>query len=243
MTDPSSPFAPPPGRGGPQHIPRPEGAVAGRPAPWAALSDEVRGSLTVAAVGARLAARGPGRRRADGFRPALHTGESAVLVALYEDAGAVWVVLTRRSPRLRSHRWEVAFPGGRCEPGETPWATALREAAEEVALDPAIVEPVGELDRFVTVGSRSLVHPLVGRLSHRPELAPAPDEVEHILHVPLAELAADEVFREELWPLGDTLRPITFFELAGDTVWGATAAMLRQLLVVAFALDDEPLTA
>jgi 8-oxo-dGTP pyrophosphatase MutT (NUDIX family) len=167
---------------------------------------------------------------------------SAVLVAIYDDAGEPHVVLTRRSPHMRTHTWEVSFPGGRSDGQESPWETALREAREEIALDPRLVRPIGELDRFVTVGSRSLVHPVVGALAGRPELEPSPDEVEQILHVPISELLLDGVFREELWPIGGTLRPITFFELVGNTVWGATAAMLRQLLSVAVGLEDGGLT-
>jgi hypothetical protein len=83
---------------------------------------------------------------------------------------------------------------------------------------------------------------MVGALAARPELVPAPEEVEHILHVALSELLADGVFREEIWPIFDRERPITFFELYGDTVWGATAAMLRQLLSLAVGLTDDGLT-
>jgi len=64
-------------------------------------------------------------------------------------------------------------------------------------------------------------------------LSPSPAEVDAVLHVPLSELLAPEHFREELWDLWGTERPMWFFELVGDTVWGATAAMLRQLLGLA----------
>jgi 8-oxo-dGTP pyrophosphatase MutT (NUDIX family) len=187
-----------------------------------------------------LATRGEGHLRADHrFRPTATTGSSAVLIPLYEEDEQTLVVLTRRSLAMRSHTWEVSFPGGRADDGESPWQTALREAHEEVALDPRVVRPIGELDRFVTVGSQSLVHPMVGALADRPALTPSPAEVDQILHVPLSELLLDGVFREEVWAIGDALRPITFFELYGNTVWGATAAMLRQLLVLTLDLDDD----
>ncbi len=162
-----------------------------------------------------------------------------MLIALYDHADrGPHVVLTRRAAHLRSHTSEVAFPGGRSDPGDRhPLDTALREAEEEVGLDPELVEPLGMLDRFVTVGSRTLVHPIVARLSADPELTPEPAEVEHILRVPVAELFLDEVFREERWTIGGVDRPVTFFELVGDTVWGATAAMLRQLLALATGTD------
>jgi hypothetical protein len=78
------------------------------------------------------------------------------------------------------------------------------------------------------------VSPMVGVLPGRPTgLVASPDEVESILYVPASELLLDEVFREEIWPIEDQFRVITFFELEGDTVWGATAAMVRQLLAIA----------
>ena len=228
-------------RGGAQRIPRPELWRPGRPAPWAHLPVAER-TVDLDHLEERLVARGPGRMRADNWRPGAQTRRSAVLVPLYDDGGELYVVLTRRSSNLRSHTSEVSFPGGRSDEGESPLATALREAEEEIGLAPPLVRPIGELDRFVTVGSASLVHPMVGVLPGRPELAPAPDEVEHILHVPLSELLAEGVFREELWPIGERERPITFFELHGDTVWGATAAMLRQLLSLAVSIADDGLT-
>jgi 8-oxo-dGTP pyrophosphatase MutT (NUDIX family) len=195
-------------------------------------------TVSLAGIERALAARGPGRMRADRSRPTESTRPSAVLIPLYEEDGVPHVVLTRRSPEMRSHTWEVAFPGGRADDGESAWQTALREAHEEIALDPDAVRPIGELDHFVTVGSRSLVHPMVGALGARPHLRAAPAEVDKILHVSLAELLLDEVFREERWPIGEAWRPITFFELHGNTVWGATAAMLRQLLGVSLGVDD-----
>lgn len=228
-------------RGGAQRIPRPELWRPGRPAPWAHLPAAAR-TVDLGSLESILTARGPGRLRVDNWRPSATTRTSAVLVPLYDDRGELHVVLTRRSPHLRSHTSEVSFPGGRSDDGESPLTTALREAEEEIGLAPTLVRPIGELDRFVTVGSASLVHPMVAALPGRPALVPAPAEVEHILHVPLAELLADGVFREELWPIGDRDRPITFFELYGDTVWGATAAMLRQLLALAVGITDDGLT-
>lgn len=155
---------------------------------------------------------------------------SAVLVPLYQHQGEAHLVLTRRSWHLRNHRGEVSFPGGRRDPGDADLhATALREAHEEIALDPGDVEVVGELDRLTTVSSPSLIVPVVGRLRGRPALVPAEVEVDAVLHVPLSELLDPAIYREEVWPLRPD-RPIHFFELERDTLWGATALMLRNLL-------------
>jgi 8-oxo-dGTP pyrophosphatase MutT (NUDIX family) len=170
---------------------------------------------------------------------------SAVLAGLYEDVagdGSPQVVLTRRSRHLRSHSGEVSFPGGRQEPGEELWMTALREATEEIALDPSVVRQLGELDHLRTVTSRSWIVPYVAEIADPhlaiPTLQAAPEEVELVLHVGLAQLMEDDVFREELWTFGEFTRPVFFFEIEGDTVWGATAAMLRNLLSIITGTHD-----
>ncbi len=150
-------------RGGPQIIPRPAGWRLGRPAPWHRIPAAER-VVDLDRVERMLAARGAGQLRAGNWAPTDLTRTSAVLVPLYEDAGELYVVLTRRAATLRTHTSEVAFPGGRSDEGESPLVTALREAEEEIGLAPSLVRPIGELDRFVTVGSRSLVHPMVGAL-------------------------------------------------------------------------------
>lgn len=111
------------------------------------------------------------------------------------------------------------------------WETACREAVEEIGLEPDLVEQVGELDHLSTITSDSFIVPYVGLVAGgRPAVTPNPAEVDEVLHVPLAELLLPEVYREERWHIFGGIRPIFFFELYGDTVWGATAAMLRQLL-------------
>lgn len=227
----------PPGRGGPQRIPRPAGATLGGPPPWHGVAPAERTVDLDRVVDAIRRRRTP---RVLGEIPE-GARDSAVLCLLYEDAGEPHVVLTRRSPRMRLHAHEVAFPGGRKDDTDPDlWATALREAEEEVALDASTVHQVGALDSFVTVGSRTLVTPFVALTDRRPDLTPSPDEVESVRHVSLRELLLDEVWREEIWPLRHfgSPRAITFFELEGDTVWGATGAMLRQLLAIATGTDD-----
>ena len=224
----------PEGRGGPQRIPRPDDWRPGRSAPWADLDDR---TLTVDRLVAAVEGREPSGIRG---RPRGDERSSGVLVALYDQPGdGAHVVLTRRASHLVSHTHEVSFPGGRHDRGDADlWATAVRESAEEVDLDPALPRLVGRLDPLVTVGSRSLIHPFVAVLPGPPELTANPDEVEAVLRVPLAELLLDEAYREEEWSRFGEPWILTFFELVGDTVWGATAAMLRQLLVLGLGLDD-----
>jgi 8-oxo-dGTP pyrophosphatase MutT (NUDIX family) len=221
-------------RGGAQRIPRPPGSRTGRPAPWAALPEEER-HVSLDRVRAAFAGRRPPKKsvvEVPGVRA------SAVLVPLFDEGGETHVVLTRRAQHLRSHKGEVSFPGGGQDPGEDLRDTALREAHEETGLDPATVEIFGELDHLTTISSRSFIVPYVAALPGRPDLRPNEAEVERILYVPLAELLLDEVFREERWGVPPLDRPITFFEIVGDTIWGATGAMLRQLLAIVTGCEE-----
>jgi 8-oxo-dGTP pyrophosphatase MutT (NUDIX family) len=228
---PDPPLAVPAGRGGDQIIPRPLNARLGRPAPWADLPAERR-RPTLADVRRAMEEAGDAIPSERELLPGLDLA-SAVLAPLYEADGELHVVLTRRTWDLRSHQGEVSFPGGRQDEGDADlWATALRESREEIALDTDQVECLGELDHLATVTSRSFIVPFVGALPPgRPATTANPAEVSAVLHVPVAELLDPALFREERWtfPWAED-RPIFFFELIGDTVWGATGAMLRQLL-------------
>jgi 8-oxo-dGTP pyrophosphatase MutT (NUDIX family) len=162
---------------------------------------------------------------------------AAVLCALFDEAASprhvsqARVVLTRRSSKLRSHAHQVSFPGGRIEDGERPLDAALREAHEEVGLEPGSVRILGQLAQLCTFANPAPITPFVAALPGQPALHPNPAEVERAFTVPLVELMEPGVYREELWVFGDgSERAIHFFELWGDTVWGATAVMLRELL-------------
>ena len=230
---PPPPVAVPAGRGGDQIIPRPLNATAGRSAPWASLASDQR-RPTLAAVRSALGAAGPAHRSERELQPEIDRA-SAVLAPLYEHDGELFVILTRRTWEMRSHSGEVSFPGGRHDDTDADlWHTAVREAHEEIDLDPTSVEQIGELDHLATVTSRSFIVPYVGALATRPVTTANPTEVSAVLHVPVADLLDPAVFREERWtfPWAED-RPIFFFELVGDTVWGATGAMLRQLLGLA----------
>jgi len=220
-------------RGGPQFIPRPELWTPGRTAPWSAV--ESPSGLIV--PGRAREVLPPGRLGRESPVKELGAGASAVLVPLYSEGGEMHVVLTRRAQTLRTHRGEVSFPGGRAEPGEDHVTTAIREANEEIGLEPSVVEPLGELDHLTTITRRSYIVPVVGLLAERPEGEMNPAEVEKVLYVPLSELMSPDVYREEQWGTPEMSRPVYFFELEGDTVWGATAALLRQLLALLTGTD------
>ena len=154
---------------------------------------------------------------------------AAVLVAVVEHLSGPTVILTRRSDTLRKHTGQVAFPGGRCDPGETPWVTALREAQEEIGLDPALVTVVGLSTPYRT-GTGFHVTPVVGFVSPGFTLTPNPDEVAAVFETPwdyLMDLANHEE-REGEFPAG-TKRKYHAITWDEHLIWGATAGMVRAL--------------
>jgi 8-oxo-dGTP pyrophosphatase MutT (NUDIX family) len=153
-----------------------------------------------------------------------------VLLALADGPDGPEVLLTRRSWELRHHRGEISFPGGRIDPGETPTDTALREAHEEVGLDPGSVEVRGELTHLNTVVSRSYIVPKVATVDARHELTGRTMEVDRVMWVPLSELTRPDTYRSEVWGIGPGDRTLHFFHLDDETVWGATARILVDLL-------------
>lgn len=213
-------------RGGTQRIPRPSGARSGAPAPWAHLGAAGR-AWTLTEVRDRLATL-PRARPPELIAPG--SRDASVLVPVYESGGDVHIVLTKRPETMPLHGGEIAFPGGKVMRGESLVDAALREAYEEVGLVAEAVEVVAELDTISTVASKFVITPFVGLLDGRPVLKPHPGEVDAVLEVALAELLDPAVFRSEHWDIYGTTRAIYFFELPGETVWGATARILTGLL-------------
>jgi 8-oxo-dGTP pyrophosphatase MutT (NUDIX family) len=213
---------------GQQHIPRPPSFRPGAPAPWAGLAADHH-RFTIEGVRARLAVLPPG---AAPVPRVVGSVDAAVLVPLYEADDDVHLVLIKRPETMRSHRGEIAFPGGKFEGAHDPdlQATALREAYEEVGLAPEDVEIVARLEGISTVASRFTITPFVGFLTERPELRPNPGEVVRVLEVPLSAFLADGVYREERWDTWMDNLDVHFYELEDETVWGATARILTSFL-------------
>ena len=206
--------------GGQQIIPRPGRWSSGPAAPWS-IGAQPSFADVLSAVPAH---EGPALPAFEGAR------HSAVLIALIDGESGPEVLLTRRSWEMRNHKGEISFPGGRMDPGETPLDTALREAHEEVGLDPASVEVRGELTHLNTVVSKSYIVPKVATVADKPELSGLTMEVDRVLWVPLAELTRPDTYRTEVWGIGPTDRVLHFFHLDDETIWGATATMLVDLL-------------
>ncbi len=153
---------------------------------------------------------------------------AAVLAALYEDdEGQVRVVLTKRTDSMPTHSGHVAFPGGRPDPADNgPVDTALREAHEEVGIHPSQVEVLGFLPPIDTVEFSLLVVPVVGRVSTPLGLVPSQREVAKI-YTPLLSDLADV---DRWWSIPWNGWEVWYYDLEGDTLWGATARMVRLMV-------------
>ena len=154
--------------------------------------------------------------------------DAAVLVALATRADGFGVILTRRTDTLTKHAGQIAFPGGRCDPGETVVRTALREAQEEVALDPAFVRPLALAPRYVT-GTGYRIAPVVALLREGFTLEPSPAEVAEVFETPWAWLMDPANVVLDSRTLAGVARRFHSYDWAGHVIWGATAGMLQGL--------------
>ena len=215
-------------RGGQQRIPRPDSFRVAGPPPWAQLEVDER-RLSLDDVRRRLLRSPPG---AEPTSLVPDSVAAAVLVPLLESGGEAHVLFIKRPETMSTHQGEIAFPGGKIDPAVDidVRAAALREAHEEIGLEPASVEIVARLGGVATAASRFTITPFVGFLDRRPELVLNPAEVVRVLQVPLSELLDASLYREERWDAFRQDMSVFFFELADETVWGATARILTDLL-------------
>ncbi len=180
----------------------------------------------IAELRGRLASPPPRRlagRAAAELRPA------AVLVPLYVDAGELWMVLTKRTDTLPNHPSQIAFPGGSREVGEDAWAAALREAHEEVGLDPRHVVRMGELDEH-DVPSGFRIVPCVGAIPHPYELRPSEAEIAEVIRLPLAAFTNPRLVEERPVVYDGVRRLLRIYHVGGRQIWGVTAQILHGLL-------------
>lgn len=153
---------------------------------------------------------------------------AAVLVPIILGV-APGVLLTKRTPHLTAHPGQVAFPGGRIDRTDrTPEEAALREAEEEISLDPSAVELVGRLPDYVT-GTGYRITPVLGLIPPGLDLAPSPHEVESILELPIAVLLDPEAPRRRRMYFRGRWREFWVWPHPDHFIWGATAGILVQL--------------
>ena len=143
--------------------------------------------------------------------PPVGSRASAVLVPIFDGPSGPEVVLTRRSQVLTSHKGEVSFPGGRVDAGETFIQAAIREAYEEINLEPSHVQVIGEMNALSTYVSNSHIVPVLAYLETPPSMTAVNAEVDRVFSVALTELVRDDTYVEEHWGTPPNQHQIHFF--------------------------------
>ena len=156
---------------------------------------------------------------------------AAVLAPLYErEDGELCAVFIKRHADLRLHAGQISFPGGRPEPGDADLTgTALREAHEEIGLDPDAVELLGALAPTPTIVSDIAIYPVVGLIRRPGGWTPPPGEVDAVLDAPLRALA--KTHRLQTLERNGHRAVSDAYTIGADTIWGATGRILTDLLV------------
>jgi 8-oxo-dGTP pyrophosphatase MutT (NUDIX family) len=166
--------------------------------------------------------------------------QAAALILLYPGEHGASFLLTMRRHDLPHHPGQISFPGGGLDPGEDPTDGALREAHEEVGLDPRHVRVLGTLSTLWVIVSNFVVHPVIGIADDRPEFRAEPREVEALIEAPVHRLGEPETAGvEERLRAGISVK-FPYFEFAGHHVWGATAMMLGEFRDVVYGSSSRP---
>ncbi|MFN7107888.1 MAG: CoA pyrophosphatase [Brevundimonas sp.] len=176
----------------------------------------------------------------DSARPVKDLRPAAVLIPIVARPEGASVLLTRRADTLARHTGQIAFPGGRLDPGENAVQAALREADEEVALSPAAVEVLGLSDAYET-GTGFLVTPVIGWLRDAPVTTPSPDEVAEVFETPWDFLMDAANHRRDFYDMDEGLRRWFWAMPWGERyIWGVTAGILKALHVRLYGDEAAP---
>lgn len=156
---------------------------------------------------------------------------SSVLVPVITWKKELEILFTLRTKSI-NHGGQLSFPGGGKEGDETIEETALREAQEEIGLDPENAEVIGRLSPLYVGHSDNMVTPVVALLTKEQEFTPNPNEVDEIITVPLKDFVDDQLLVSEEWELRDVPYHVPFWDIYHVPLWGATAMMMSEFMEI-----------
>ena len=199
-----------------------------------AFSEDLRQRLQQPLPGEKAHSKmAAGSRYRLGVKPNERTRRSAVLICFYPYQNAIFLPLILRPQYDGVHAGQMAFPGGRMERiDENLTRTALRETQEEVGIRVSDVEVLGLLTELFIPPSNFYVQPVVGVLPYRPDFYPDPREVEAVVEVELTMLLDETIVGDSQVEVRGTLVDAPYYQIQDYRVWGATAMMISELLMV-----------
>ena len=158
--------------------------------------------------------------------------KAGVMLLLYLRRDEPHIVLTRRTSTVLRHKDQIGFPGGQFEEGEDAVGAALRETGEEIGVAPDRIDVIGSLTPLFIPPSNFCIYPVVGTAEGPLVFTPEHSEVAEIIEVPLVCLLDTAGARKEDWTLGDRTVEVPFYAFESHKIWGATAMVLAEFLVL-----------
>lgn len=156
----------------------------------------------------------------------------SVLILLYPNKDKICIPLILRSSYNGAHSGQISFPGGKSENNESSDFTALRETQEEIGVDPASIELIGQLSPHFVLPSNFLVQPIVGVTYSRPEFIPDKREVVEVIEFEISSMFQSGSIRKDIIHVGNYSLNAPFFDSGGKKIWGATAMMLNEFRIL-----------
>ena len=168
-----------------------------------------------------------------------HNGRAAVLIPIFQRNREHFLLLTRRTQKVETHKGEISFPGGMTETESEPLSqTVLRETREELGLAPSHVRLLGQFDEYLSINGL-IVTPFVGWIDPPVDLSPNPDEVEEVLQVPFSLFQDKTNLRVEIRQRFSQDLPVYFYRYQGREIWGLTARIIRDFLILIGTVRDD----
>ena len=195
------------------------------------LKEALRGELPGAEAHGKMLP--PGRRLKTTEQDLLTTKLSSVLLLLFPEGDQLYICLMKRTSTMKHHPGQISFPGGKVEKDDvSAEMAALREAREEVGIDPSSIEILGKLSDIYVEVSQFHIQPFIAWADQRPDFSLNSSEVEELILFPLNEFMYEAAFAEtEIQTFSGPLR-VKYFPFKEEYIWGATAMILSELFEI-----------